>query len=150
VAPQFGADHFLAHGMGSFHTVGNLARQIIFSKVKYSLDKRISDRYYMAQLDENFLIGELKMRDVRFSVHVVECSAVNWYKRDEAGAGVIEPYWEVRLEKHQYIKLAELFFDCASKESAETLALKLASAIQESTSSDVPITGLENPSGRID
>jgi hypothetical protein len=38
----------------SFLTVCNLARQIIFGKVKYSLDKRISDRYYMAQLDEEF------------------------------------------------------------------------------------------------
>jgi len=38
----------------SFLTVCNLARQIIFGKVKYSLDKRISDRYYMAQLDDEF------------------------------------------------------------------------------------------------
>ena len=84
------------------------------------------------------------MREIRFSINVVECSAVNWNKRDLAGAGVIEPYWEVRLEKHQYIKMAELFFTCTSKEDAKTMASQLASTIQATTSTSVSIEGLDN------
>jgi hypothetical protein len=48
----------------------------------------------------------------------------------------LDPYWEVNLEKHQCTKLAEMFFTCTSKENADDLSIRLASALRDNVKGD--------------